>query len=139
MDRITKEQRSEIMGRVRSKDTGPEMVVRRATHAMGFRYRLHSRMLPGQPDLVFASRRKVIFVHGCFWHGHGRCRNVRPPKSNKRYWGPKLEGNKKRDRKNRRALSRMGWRILVVWECQTSDAQVLSRRIRAFLDGHESQ
>jgi len=134
MDTLTPAQRSERMSRVRSKDTKPELTVRRLVHSLGYRYRLHGRKLPGNPDLVFASRRKVIFVHGCFWHRHPRCRNTRLPKSRLDFWRPKLESNRKRDLKNQRKLRRLGWRYLVVWECQTKNMERLSERIIDFLE-----
>jgi len=122
------------MSRIRSKDTAPELLVRRLTHKMGFRYRLHVKHLPGKPDLVFAGRSAVIFVHGCFWHSHGACREGRTPSSNQHYWLPKLERNVRRDRANLRELKRLGWRVLVLWECQLKDTAKLERRIRKFLE-----
>jgi DNA mismatch endonuclease, patch repair protein len=122
------------MSLVRSKDTKPELLVRRLAHGMGFRYRLHDASLPGKPDLVFASRRRVIFVHGCFWHRHGTCKNTRWPKSRLDFWKPKLEKNHARDQANRKALRKLGWRVLVVWECQIGNVERLSRRIREFLE-----
>jgi DNA mismatch endonuclease (patch repair protein) len=101
---------------------------------LGYRYRLHDSRLPGCPDLVFKSRRKVIFVHGCFWHRHSRCALARMPKSRLDFWRPKLEGNKARDRRNHRALTRGGWRVLTIWECQTSEPERLRKIIRRFLD-----
>lgn len=134
MDTLTQDQRSERMSRVRSKDTKPEMHVRRLAHSLGYRYRLHRRDLPGTPDLVFPSRRKVIFVHGCFWHRHAGCPNTRWPKSKLDFWKPKLEANKKRDIKHKRQLTRLGWRYLVVWECEVRDDS-LDKRIVEFLEG----
>jgi DNA mismatch endonuclease (patch repair protein) len=122
------------MGMIRSKDTKPEVAVRRLVHGMGYRYRLHGKLLPGHPDMVFASRMKVIFVHGCFWHLHKNCPKCRPPKSRQEYWKPKLERNAERDTEAQRALWRNGWKSLVIWECQLVDATKLSRKIRAFLD-----
>jgi DNA mismatch endonuclease (patch repair protein) len=133
MDTFTPDQRSELMRRVRGQDTEPEMMVRRFVHRMGFRYRLHCRELPGNPDLVFPSRRKIIFVHGCFWHGHA-CRSGRNrPSSNQMYWIPKLERNRKRDRANRRKLKKLGWDVLVVWECQLKHGEEAAARIARFL------
>ncbi len=123
------------MSRVRGRDTGPEMVVRRLLHGMGYRYRLQGRDLPGRPDLVFPSRRKVVFVHGCFWHLHPRCRNVRLPKSRQEFWIPKLRSNRKRDLANQRKLTNAGWRFLVVWECELADLDDVAGRLVAFLDG----
>jgi len=135
VDTLTPTQRSERMSRVRSKDTKPEMAVRRLVHGLGYRYRLHGRKLPGHPDLVFASRRKVIFVHGCFWHRHPRCKNTRLPKSKLDFWKPKLEDNRKRDLKSQRMLRKLGWAYLVIWECEVNGTEVLTKRIIDFLEG----
>jgi DNA mismatch endonuclease (patch repair protein) len=121
------------MRRIRSADTRPEMVVRRLVHGMGFRYRLHVKTLPGKPDLVFAGRRCVIEVRGCFWHLHEGCREGRIPESRKEYWGPKLERNRARDRANVRELKELGWRVLVIWECEVGGVLKLESRIRRFL------
>lgn len=134
VDTLSPRERSEIMGRVRAKDTRPEMLVRKLVFSMGYRYRLHDRSLPGTPDLVFRRARKVIFVHGCFWHRHARCAMARLPKSRTDFWIPKLEENRRRDRRNLARLRRAGWRVLVVWECELSDVAALSKRIRGFLD-----
>jgi DNA mismatch endonuclease (patch repair protein) len=133
MDTLTPEERSERMGRVRGKDTKPEMAVRRLVHGMGYRYRLHRRDLPGSPDLVFISRRRVIFVHGCFWHRHPACRLARIPKTRQEFWVPKLEGNRRRDLQNQGILETLGWNYLVVWECQLRDTAQLQETIRGFL------
>lgn len=133
-DVLTPAQRSYCMSRIRCKDTQPEMIVRKLVHALGYRYRLHVRNMPGRPDLVFSSRRKVIFVHGCFWHRH-RCKYGQvTPKTRKNFWRTKLEKNKERDGRNRRALRRNGWHVLVVWECQTKCAERLIDRVVNFLD-----
>ena len=137
MDNRTPEKRSEMMRRVKSKNTGPEMLVRRLVHAMGFRYRLHRRDLPGRPDIVFASRRKIIFVHGCFWHAHG-CALDRPPKSRREFWGPKLSNNRKRDQENARKLTEKSWDVLTIWQCETRDTDALGRRIALFM-GRETK
>ena len=136
VDTLTTEARSERMSRVRGKDTKPEMIVRRLVHAMGYRYRLHDRRLPGSADLVFRSRRKVIFVHGCFWHRHPdpACRLARMPKSRQDFWWTKLEGNRERDERNREALARTGWLQMVVWECECGHEEQLKNRIRDFLE-----
>jgi DNA mismatch endonuclease, patch repair protein len=134
MDKLTKAERSVLMSLVRSKDTKPELFVRSMVHRMGFRYRLHSKTLPGSPDLVFAGRRKVVFVHGCFWHGHN-CRAGRNrPQSRKLYWDTKLERNKSRDRLNSIRLRRDGWSILTVWECQIGETDCLAQRMKSFLE-----
>jgi DNA mismatch endonuclease (patch repair protein) len=124
--------RSQMMAAVRSKNTAPEMRVRRLVHSMGYRYRLHRRDLPGKPDLVFPARSKVIFVHGCFWHQHG-CKGSHLPKSNVSYWVPKLERNRARDAEHIKALRGKGWKCLVLWECKLADDAWLTRRIRKFL------
>ena len=133
-DTLTESQRSERMSKVRSTDTGPEMVVRRLTHALGYRYRLHRRDLPGQPDLVFSGRRKVIFVHGCFWHRHEGCPLCRLPKGNLDFWQSKLAGNQRRDRECQHRLEALGWRWLVIWECETNSETQLRDRITNFLE-----
>jgi DNA mismatch endonuclease (patch repair protein) len=133
MDTLTKEQRSERMSRVRNKDSKPEMKVRRLAHSMGYRYRLHSRRLPGHPDMVFGGRRKVIFVHGCFWHRHGDCPLTRLPKTRLEFWLPKLEGNKVRDANNQARLHDLGWEFLVIWECEVKDTEALRSRLATFL------
>ena len=125
--------RSENMRRIRSKGMLPELAVRSLVHGMGFRFRLHGKDLPGKPDLVFASRRTVIFVHGCFWHSHEGCKTAHTPKSNLEYWGPKLERNRTRDTANIAALKREGWKTLVIWECETHSGRTLRKRIKTFL------
>jgi DNA mismatch endonuclease (patch repair protein) len=134
-DKLTQEQRSENMRRIRSTDTKPELIVRRFVHAMGYRYRLHRRGLPGRPDLVFASRKKIIFVHGCFWHAHddANCPDRRTPKSNVVYWHPKLARNKERDQANTTKLKLLGWEVLTVWECDTRDLEKLGKILAGFL------
>jgi DNA mismatch endonuclease (patch repair protein) len=119
------------MSRIRGKNTKPEMAVRRLLHALGFRYRLHRADLPGTPDLVFSGRRKVVFVHGCFWHGH-ECTG-RVPKSNADYWMAKISRNKARDGRSRDELAALGWSVLTVWECELKDADGLAGRLRSFL------
>jgi DNA mismatch endonuclease (patch repair protein) len=134
-DTLNKKERSARMALVRGKDTKPELVVRGLVHGMGYRYRLHSASLPGKPDLVFASRKKVIFVHGCFWHRHpsSSCKLARMPKSRLEFWLPKLEGNRLRDERNKRELWKQGWKVLSIWECQIANLASLSNRIRSFL------
>lgn len=134
MDNIPRAERSEIMSRIRAKDTRPEMLVRRLIFAEGYRYRLHDRKLPGCPDLVFKNRSKVIFVHGCFWHRHPNCVLARMPKSRLDFWEPKLTANKARDARNNKLLAKEGWKVLTIWECQLRDTERLKRSIRRFLD-----
>lgn len=133
MDTLTSEQRSERMSRVRSQDTKPELTVRRLVHSLGYRYRLHDSCLPGTPDLVFSGRKRVIFVHGCFWHRHQGCKLARLPKSRLEFWGPKLEANRKRDEASVRSLQEIGWDVLTVWECQVKDTAALADTIKDFL------
>lgn len=120
------------MARIRSRDTKPEWVVRRLIHGLGYRYRLHRRDLPGTPDLAFPSRRRVVFVHGCFWHHHD-CPRGTLPRSNQDFWRHKLDENMRRDRENLAALQSMGWSVLVIWECETHDPACLADRVCRFL------
>jgi len=132
-DVLTSAQRHLCMSRIRGKDTKPEMLVRRLVHALGYRYRLHQRSLPGCPDLVFASRKKVLFVHGCFWHRH-RCRLGSPiPSTHAGFWAKKLTENQERDKRHRALLNEMGWKVLVIWECQIRNVESLSQKIVSFL------
>lgn len=135
MDILTKEERSRRMSLVRTKGTEPELAVRRWLHARGYRYTLHVRDLPGSPDLVFPSRRKSIFVHGCFWHRHQGCKMATLPKTRPEFWIPKLEANVARDAMKCRALADAGWGALVVWQCELRDLEAVGRRIMEFLDG----
>lgn len=133
-DVLSPEQRSKCMSRIRWKNTRPEVLVRRLTHGLGYRFVLHQRNLPGSPDLVFPCRKKIIFVHGCFWHQHS-CKFGRPrPKQNAAFWEKKLSGNVQRDRINMRLLRKRGWNVLIVWECQTGDIRRLSARLATFLN-----
>jgi len=133
VDTRTPEQRRRIMQSVRQKDTGPELKVRRALHALGYRFRLHPKTLVGRPDIVFPSRKKAIFVHGCFWHGH-ECSKGRLPASRLDYWGPKIAGNKERDGRAVSELERAGWLCFAVWQCETGkDIDRTVARIVAFL------
>ncbi|MCG8362899.1 MAG: DNA mismatch endonuclease Vsr [Pseudanabaenales cyanobacterium] len=138
-DTFSKNQRSAIMRAVKSNDTKPEMLVRQLVHSLGYRYRLHRADLPGKPDLVFSSRRKAIFVHGCFWHGHDCSRGARMPKSNTDYWRRKITRNQERDQANLVALSHQGWRTLIVWECQTKDLATLELCLTDFLEANSGQ
>ena len=124
MDFMSKETRSRVMSRIRSRDTKPEMVVRRYLHGRGLRYSLHDRKLPGRPDLVFRSRKVAIFIHGCFWHGHEGCQNWKMPQSRTDYWPDKIMGNRRRDAKAIRRLRKGGWLVRVVWACQLSDRRL---------------
>lgn len=125
--------RSRTMRAVKSRDTGSEMIVRRLTHGMGYRYRLYCKSLPGKPDLAFPSRRKAIFVHGCFWHQHQCPRGARSPKSNRDYWLPKLQRNQERDAMHQSHLRDLGWEILVIWECELINRSALCKKIKIFL------
>lgn len=125
--------RSKIMSAVKGKNTGPEMAVRSMLHRWGFRYRLHARDLPGKPDIVFRKRKKVIFVHGCFWHGHDCPHGHRQPHTNQKYWNTKIKRNRERDATAIHALESEGWRVLTIWECETGNADELRARLTAFL------
>lgn len=133
MDIIDKQARSRLMGRIRGKDTKPEMAVRRLAHRLGFRFRLHRRDLPGSPDLVFPGPRKVIFVHGCYWHRHPGCRLAYEPKSNVAFWKKKFAANVARDEKALADLKGQGWDTLVVWECEAKDSELVASRLSAYL------
>lgn len=133
VDHVDKAKRSLIMAAVHSEDTGPEKVVRGIVHRLGYRYRLHVKTLPGRPDLVFPARRKVIFVHGCFWHRHRKCRYATSPKSRRKFWEAKFAANVARDRRNERQLKRMGWAVLTVWQCQLKKKERLTGRLDEFL------
>lgn len=134
----TREYRSRVMRAVKSRDTKPEMLVRRTVHGMGYRYRLHRKDLPGKPDLVFPARRKAILVHGCFWHGHDCARGARMPKSNRAYWERKISRNRERDARSQESLKRDGWRVMTIWECQMRDVKELKRRLHKFLESGNS-
>lgn len=133
MDTLTPSERSLRMARVRSKDTKPEMLVRRLVHGLGYRYRLHDKRLPGTPDMVFTGRKKVIFVHGCFWHRHPGCPLARLPKSRLDFWLPKLEGNRERDLRQLEALRAKGWEPMIIWECEVKDLDSLIQKLHGFL------
>jgi DNA mismatch endonuclease (patch repair protein) len=137
MDTISAERRSANMSRIRSRDTSPELKVRRLVHGMGYRYSLHVAKLPGKPDLVFRRLNRIIDVRGCFWHQHTGCVDSHIPKSRIEYWRPKLARNQKRDRENEQKLQEMGWRVFVVWECETKDNVRLSKRLARFLNAKE--
>ncbi len=134
MDHVTKEKRSKIMAAVHSENTKPEILVRKLVYAMGHRYRLHDKSLPGKPDLVFKSKKKAIFVNGCFWHGHDGCEKARLPKTRVAYWRTKIESNKLRDNKKFKELTSMGWRYLIIWQCNLKNINSTSKRIIKFLE-----
>lgn len=133
MDKLNAERRSANMRRIRSTDTNPELALRRLIHRLGYRFRLHRKDLPGRPDIVFPGLRKVIFMHGCFWHQHRGCREGRIPATRKDYWGPKLTRNRTRDTVNKTLLEEQGWKVHVVWECELKDASKVKRSVRQFL------
>ena len=126
-------ERSEIMRAVKGRNTKPEMVVRRLVHKLGYRFRLYRRDLPGKPDLTFVGRRKVVFVHGCFWHGHNCRRGARMPATNTAYWLQKIDKNRNRDVAAQCTLAKAGWRVLVIWECEIKNS-ALDARLRSFLE-----
>lgn len=132
-DVFSKEKRSWIMGRVKGANTTPEIVVRRWLHAHGYRFRLHRKDLPGKPDIVLPKHRAVIFVHGCFWHGHQGCKRAALPTSNRKYWEAKIGRNMERDRARARELRKLGWRVATVWECKTRDEGALRRQLQRVL------
>jgi len=136
-DTRTPTQRSFIMRSVGTKDTGPEMQLRKMLHRAGYRYRLHVKKLPGRPDLVFPQRRKIVFVHGCFWHGHG-CSKGQPPKSKSYYWSPKLAANKARDARRIDELGKLGWQSMTVWQCELRDPVAALQRVQKFLDNGQN-
>jgi DNA mismatch endonuclease (patch repair protein) len=133
VDVLTKKQRSYCMSRIRKTDTTPELTVRRIVHGLGYRFRLYRRDLPGCPDIVLPRHKKVIFVHGCWWHRHNCLLGRRSPKSRRKYWLPKLQGNKERHKKIQRILQKQGWKVLTIWECQTRKPEKLIGRIADFL------
>ncbi|MDN7915350.1 very short patch repair endonuclease [Burkholderia cepacia] len=133
MDKVSPEVRSRMMGRISGKDTQPELIVRRTAHALGFRFRLHRRDLPGRPDVVFPGKKTVIFVHGCFWHRHKGCKYCYTPKSNVEFWQEKFENNVGRDERVRKKLEDLGWKVAVIWECETADLPNLRTKLQAYL------
>lgn len=132
MDHVTTKKRSEIMSKIRGKNTAPELIVRKIVYSLGYRYRLHDKNLPGKPDLVFKGRKKVILIHGCFWHLHD-CKKGRPPKSRSDYWINKLLANQARDVATIEKLNNLGWHVMVIWQCELKDADYLKARIDKFL------
>lgn len=136
-DVFSPEKRAWIMSRVKGGNTKPELAVRSMIHRMGFRYRLYRKDLPGCPDIVLPKHKKVVFVHGCFWHGHKKCNRSKRPTSNIRFWNEKLDGNIERDRKIHRQLRRLGWKSLVVWQCELKRPELVQRRLERFLIGQQ--
>ncbi|MCJ2068896.1 very short patch repair endonuclease [Methylobacterium sp. J-030] len=133
MDRLSPTDRSRLMGKVRGKDTTPEIKTRKVAHAFGYRFRLHRRDLPGSPDLVFPARQKVIFVHGCFWHRHPGCRKASTPTTRRTFWQEKFDRNVERDVRKEIQLIAAGWDVLVIWECETRDVERLTKTLQEFL------
>jgi DNA mismatch endonuclease, patch repair protein len=134
LDKLSQLRRSDNMRQIRSKDTAPELILRRLAHAMGYRFRLHRKDLPGKPDLVFSARKKVVFLHGCFWHQHKGCREGRLPGTRREYWQPKLARNQERDAVSEAALRSLGWGVLTLWECEVErDTVGVSKRLKGFL------
>lgn len=134
VDYLTPEDRSVLMSKIRGKDTRPEMAVRRVVYSLGYRYRLHCRDLPGTPDIVLRRLRKIIFVHGCFWHRHERCPQAYTPKSRQAFWRRKFRGTKLRDRRHLIQLKKDGWDVLIIWECELHSIKSTSRKIKGFLN-----
>ncbi len=134
-DPFTSQERSRIMSRVKGRDTKPEKVVRSLLHAMGYRFRLHRKDLPGKPDIVLPKHRKAIFVHGCFWHGHVGCRRAARPESNIDFWNKKIDGNMSRDKTAQVELKKSGWDFLVIWQCEMKDTEKLRQNLEHFLKG----
>lgn len=132
MDTISATERSALMARIRSKNTGPELIVRSLVHRLGYRFRLHRKDLPGKPDIVFPRHQKIILIQGCFWHGH-TCRLASKPKSNQEYWSTKIQANRTRDAKNLAALKELGWEVLELWECEIRKFDDLENKLREFM------
>lgn len=133
MDTLSTAARSRMMSGIKGKNTKPELLVRRAAHALGYRFRLHRRDLPGSPDLVFPSRKLCLFVHGCYWHRHEGCKYCYEPKSNVEFWAEKFRKNVERDKRVQGELEEMGWKVAILWECQVADPVALEASLRSFL------
>ena len=133
MDRISREHRSWNMSRIKSGNTKPEIVVRSLLHNMGYRFRLHRKDLPGKPDIALPMYNSVIFVHGCFWHRHKGCKNTSNPKTKKTFWREKFKANVERDRKVQKKLKSMGWRILIIWECELAEVDSVINKLEDYL------
>lgn len=140
-DIFTKQKRSEIMSNISGKNTKPEIIIRKLAHSLGYRFRLHKKNLPGKPDIVFPKYKKVIFVNGCFWHGHKNCKRSKLPTTNKKFWKEKIENNKKKDAADYRKLRKLGWDYLVIWQCRikTSNYKSLKSKIDSFLSRQNRQ
>jgi DNA mismatch endonuclease (patch repair protein) len=138
VDTFNKAKRSEIMSRIGRKNTAPELRVRRLLHALGYRFRLHRNDLPGRPDIVLPRHRKVVLIHGCFWHGHPKCPRAALPTTNRLFWENKIHGNKARDRRVLRQLRRQGWDVLILWQCQLKSIESLTGRLLRFLCPHSA-
>jgi DNA mismatch endonuclease (patch repair protein) len=136
-DKFTPEERSRIMSRVKGRDTKPEKIVRSLLHAMGLRFRLHRRDLPGKPDVVLPRHKKVVFVHGCFWHGHAGCPRAARPTSNVEFWNKKIDSNMRRDRVAQKELTALGWQILIVWQCEMRNLTALTDKLEQFFKPQE--
>ena len=134
-DVFSVEKRSKIMSSIKSYDTQPELMIRSLIHRMGYRFRLRNASLPGSPDIVLPRHKKVIFIHGCFWHGHQKCKRSKRPNTNKEFWKHKLDNNVDRDKHQQRELNKLGWHYLVVWQCQIGKPETVRKRIKRFLDG----
>jgi len=134
-DIYSKQKRSQIMSKISGKNTKPEIIIRKIAHNLGYRFRLHKKDLPGKPDLVFPKYKKVIFVNGCFWHGHSKCSRSNLPTTRKMFWKEKIENNKKRDKTNKTKLKKLGWDYLVIWQCEIKKSNYgkLMERIQLFL------
>jgi DNA mismatch endonuclease (patch repair protein) len=137
MDPFDAAKRSEIMSHIRGKDTDVEKKVRSLLHSLGYRFRLHVDGLPGKPDIVLPKYASIVFVHGCFWHGHNRCKRASIPQTNREFWTQKISGNMQRDRRTIRELHKLGWKVLVVWQCQTKNRALVENRIAKFLGKDE--
>jgi DNA mismatch endonuclease, patch repair protein len=137
-DSVSKKRRSEIMGLVKNKNTRPEIALRQLLHGMGYRFRLHRGDLPGRPDIVLPKWRTVVFLHGCFWHRHAGCPNTRTPKSKIKFWTKKFDDNVSRDVENQRTLLGMGWRVLVIWECEMQNLDAVASRVRYVMEDRKT-
>lgn len=138
-DIVSPEVRSRMMSGIRGKDTKPELLIRSQLHSLGFRYHLHDSRIPGKPDMVFPKYSAVILVHGCFWHGHKGCRRATRPATNESFWNQKLDGNIRRDERFKAELRRLGWKVLVVWECETHKPEKLIPKLSSFLNGQTNK